>query len=396
MALRKKLERLAGDVEEQPGNAGGTTDSQPPALKSPVDIRSAALTVVATLLVILVLQQAQEVLIPIVLAVLISYALDPLVWALTKRRVPRGLAAILVLAAALGAAGATAYSLSDEAMAIVEELPQAARQFRREWQDSRRHAEPGPIEKVQKAATEIEKTAAATAPEGAAPRGVMRVQIEEPAFRASDYLWWGSVNAAAFAGQATLILFLVYFLLLSGDGFKRRLVKIAGPTLTRKKITVQILDEINARIERFLAVQVATSLIVAAATWLALSWLGLENAAIWGLVAGVFNSIPYFGPVIVTGGLSVVAYLQFEDVGLTAMAAGIALVITSLEGWLLTPALMGRAASMSPVAIFIGLLFWSWVWGVWGMILAVPMLMIIKAICDYIEDLMWIGELLGE
>jgi predicted PurR-regulated permease PerM len=392
MALPKKADRITEDVEERAGQA----ESRPPALESPLDIRSAALTVVATLLVILVLQQAQEVLIPIVLAVLISYALDPPVWALTKRRVPRGLAAILVLAAALGAAGATAYSLSDEAMAIVEELPQAARRFRREWQDSRRHAEPGPIEKVQQAATEIEKTAAATALEGAAPRGVMRVQIEEPAFRASDYLWWGSVNAAAFLGQATLILFLVYFLLLSGDGFKRRLVKIAGPTLTRKKVTLQILDEINARIERFLAVQVATSLIVAAATWLALSWLGLENAAIWGLVAGIFNSIPYVGPVIVTGGLSVVAYLQFEDVGLTAMAAAIALVITSLEGWLLTPTLMGRAASMSPVAIFIGLLFWSWVWGVWGMILAVPMLMITKAICDHIEDLQWIGELLGE
>jgi predicted PurR-regulated permease PerM len=113
-------------------------------------------------------------------------------------------------------------------------------------------------------------------------------------------------------------------------------------------------------------------------------------------MAGVLNSIPYFGPIVVSGGLTLVAYLQFTTVEMAIYVAAIALVITTLEGWLLTPALMGRAASINPAAIFIGIIFWSWVWGVWGLILAVPMLMIVKSVCDRIEELQPIGELLGE
>ena len=98
----------------------------------------------------------------------------------------------------------------------------------------------------------------------------------------------------------------------------------------------------------------------------------------WGLLAGLFNSIPYLGPVIVTVGLGVVAFMQFDDLLKSAYVCGAAFAITSLEGFLLTPALMGRAAQMNPVAIFVGLLFWTWIWGVWGTVLAVPMLMMLK------------------
>jgi predicted PurR-regulated permease PerM len=98
----------------------------------------------------------------------------------------------------------------------------------------------------------------------------------------------------------------------------------------------------------------------------------------------------------VTGGLGVVAFMQFDDLLRTMYICGTAFIITSLEGFLLTPALMSKAAKMNPVAIFIGLLFWSWIWGVWGTVLAVPMLMIFKTICDHVEDLEPIGELLGE
>jgi predicted PurR-regulated permease PerM len=192
-----------------------------------------------------------------------------------------------------------------------------------------------------------------------------------------------------------MILFLSYFLLVADDLYKRKLVRIM-PTLSKKKVTVQIVDEIGAQIERFMLVQVFTSLIVAVATSIALWWVGLGQPVIWGLAAGILNSIPYFGPLIVTGGLMLVAYLQFATIEMAIYVAAIALVITTLEGWLLTPALMGRAASINPAAIFIGIIFWSWVWGVWGLILAVPMLMMTKAVCDRIEELQPIGELLGE
>jgi len=143
-------------------------------------------------------------------------------------------------------------------------------------------------------------------------------------------------------------------------------------------------------------VQVLTSAIVGVASWLVFRWLGLEQAAVWGLVAGLFNSIPYFGPVVVTGGIAVVALLQFGTISMALLLAGAALAITSLEGFLLTPWLTSRAARMNPVAIFVGLLFWTWLWGVWGTLLAVPMLMTLKAVCDRIEDLQPIGEMLGD
>jgi predicted PurR-regulated permease PerM len=225
---------------------------------------------------------------------------------------------------------------------------------------------------------------------------VQRVQVVQPAFRAADYLWTGGVGLFGFLGQFVMILFLVYFLLVTGDLYKRKLVKIAGPQLSKKKVTIQILDEINNQIESFIKVQIVASMVVAVATGAVLWWFGVRDYVVWGLLAGLFNSIPYVGPVLVTGGLGVVAFMQFDDLIKTAYVCAATFAITSLEGFLLTPALMGRAAQMNPVAVFVGLLFWTWVWGVWGTVLAVPMLMMFKAVCDHIEDLQPVGELLGE
>ena len=371
---------------------GASGEPEPLVIRMPVDIRNVALSAIATILVVLFLQYAQAVLIPVVLGTLTFYALDPIVDRIQKLGIPRAIGAAAVLTVLVGGVGYGLWTLRDDATAVIEELPRAATEVR---QSLRRPREPSAIDKLQEAAKEIDKTAAAAAgPNTPDPGGVQRVQIVQP-FRATDYLTYGSMGALAFGSQAVMILFLSYFLLVSDDLFKRKLVKIV-PTLSKKKITVEIVEEIGTQIERFLLVQVFTSLLVAVATSLALWWLGLEQAVIWGLLAGVLNSVPYFGPLVVTGGLMVVAYLQFRTFDMTFLVAGIALVITTLEGWLLTPTLMGKAASINPVAIFVGIIFWSWVWGVWGLILAVPMLMMIKAICDRIEELQPIGELLGE
>ncbi len=248
---------------------------------------------------------------------------------------------------------------------------------------------------MQKAAAELEKAADGN---GAPPTrpGVTRVQVEDAPINVNDYVMWGSMSIAAGAGQLLLILFLAYFLLSSGDLYRRKLVKIVGPSLTKKKVTVQILQEIDRQIESFLLVQLFTSAVVGIATWLAFRWVGLEQAAVWGLLAGIFNSIPYVGPVIVSGGTAIIAFLQFGTMEMTLLASGVAMVITSLEGFLLTPWLTSRAARMNAVAVFVGLLFWGWVWSVWGMLLAVPMLMVIKAVCDHVEDFKGVGELLGD
>ncbi len=249
-----------------------------------------------------------------------------------------------------------------------------------------------PVEKVQQAADRLQDTAK---PEKPAP-GVLRVQVEDPPFQARAFVWSSSVGLLSAANQLIMILFLTYFMLLSDQLFKRKLVEIVGPTISRKKTTVRVLEDIAGQIEQFLKIQMFTSVLVAVATWGALWALGLHQAALWGLLAGIFNSIPYYGPLLVTGGLSLVGFLQFETVGMTAAVAGVSLLITTLEGSLVTPMLMRRAASMNHVAIFAGLLFWSWVWGIWGMLLAVPLMMVLKVVCDHVESLQPVGHLLGD
>jgi predicted PurR-regulated permease PerM len=370
------------------------TETGPPTqADTHLSIRSVSLTVLAFAATMYLLHWAQEAFIPIVLSILISYSLEPIVAALTQLRVPRIIAAGLVVVMAGGALGYGAYSLSDDAAAIVAQLPEAAQRLRRTMQRDR---SPGTIQQVQKAAAELQKTADQATGTNPAPKDVTRVQIEEPAINVRQYVTWGSASLVGFAGQATLVFFFVFFLLASGDLFKRKIVKLAGPSLEKKKVTVQILDEINRQIARFLLVRIVTSIVVGVATGIAFSLIGVKQAALWGTVAGIFNTVPYFGPMIVALTTAVVAFLQFGTVEMAIYVSGVSLVITSIEGWLLTPWLTSRTAKTNEVAIFIGLIFWSFVWGIWGTLLAVPMLVAVKAYCDHIEDLKPVGELLGE
>jgi predicted PurR-regulated permease PerM len=367
-----------------------------PAVRVQADIHNLALTVLTVLAVIFVLHWARAFFIPLMLGVMISYAFSPIVNRMQEWRIPRAIGAAVLLAGIVGGTGSLVYSLSDEAAQLIETLPDAAQKFRKalrkEWGTT-----DGAMEQMQKAAVQLESAANETiAPTATAPKGVTRVLIEKPKLNISDYLWTGTLGAAVFTGQAVMVLFLTYFLLVSGDTFRRKLVRITGPTLSKKKVTLQVLDEITAQIQRYLLVQIFTSIVVGVATWLAFLWIGLEHAAIWGIVSGVFNMIPYLGPVIVTGGTGLVGFLQFGTVSMALVVAGISLVITTLEGYLLTPWLTGRASRMNAVMVFVGVLFWGWLWGVWGLLLGVPIIMMIKAICDRVEDLKPVGELLGK
>jgi predicted PurR-regulated permease PerM len=360
-----------------------------------VSVRSIALTIIAVTAAMYLLHWAQEVFIPIVLSVLISYALEPPVGWLMRVRLPRLIASGMVVTLLAGSLAYGAYSLTDDATAIVASVPEAAQKLRQMVRNGQRD-ETSTLQQVQEAAQELQKTADEAAGAAPAPRGVQRVQVVQPAFDLREYMTWGSASVVAFGGQAVLVIFFVFFLLASGDLFKRKLVKIAGPSLEKKRITVQILNEIDTQISRFLFVRVVTSVVVGVATWIAFTLVGLQEAAFWGLAAGVFNSIPYFGPLIVAAGTALVGFLQFGSIGMAFYVSAISLAITSLEGWLLTPWLTSRTARTNEVAIFIGLIFWSFLWGIWGTLLAVPMLVAVKACCDRIEDLKPIGELLGE
>ena len=352
---------------------------------------------IATLAAVAFLRYAAAVFIPIVLAVLVGYALDPLVSRLVRWRIPRPLAAMLAVLAVLIGVGSSTYALRHRFVAVIETLPDSARKLRQTIQRQIDTSDsPGTLDRIKEAATEIEKTANATATPSAPKAGVTRVQVEAPAFRASEYIWLGSRSLLDLAGQAIVILFLAFFLLASGDLYKRKLVRIVGGDFAQKRITVEAIHEIDRQIERFLAVQIWTSVFVGVATFLALELMGVAQPVIWAVAAGILNFIPYFGAVIAAVGLGMVAFVQFGTLLPSLEVAGLVLFIRIIEGGLISPMWMGKAAGINGAALFVSLLFWTWMWGLIGTLVAVPLTMIIKTACERIEGLEAFGELLNE
>jgi predicted PurR-regulated permease PerM len=370
------------------------TTAEVPQLRGLGRRRNAPLVLLAVIATIFALEWAQPVVIPLVLALIISYALGPLVNRLERLAIPRALSAGVLLIAFVVGVGAAAWSLRDEALNLIDTLPEAVSKM----QAAARKEFTGPrtaIEKVQKAAEELERATEEDAADKPPP-GVTRVQIEKPQLDIREYLVTTLAGGTALIGSGLIVLFLAFFLLASGDAFRRKWVTLSGPTLTRRKITIQVMDEIRSQIQRYLGVQVLTSVIVGVTSGLAFWAIGLENAAVWGVTAGVLNMVPYLGAIVTTAGTALVAFFQFGTVGMALGVASISFVINTLEGSWLTPWLSGRASHMNAVVVFAGLLFWTWLWGGWGLILGLPIMMVIKAVCDHVEDLKPIGEFMGE
>ncbi|MCW5979033.1 MAG: AI-2E family transporter [Bryobacteraceae bacterium] len=356
--------------------------------------RNTALTLLSILAIIFLLRYAQAVFVPIALAVLISFALNPFVTLLCRLRVPRALSAAIVLLVVLMGTGYGVYALRHQALEAVENLPDVARELRRQIRQVRgTPGNAGPIEKIREAASEIEKAADEVAVSPEKPRAVA---VQDSGLRVDEYLRAGSMRLIAVLSQGVMVVFLVFFLLSSGDLFKRKFVRLSGNSISEKRVTLEGLNEINAQVQRFLLTRIFTSALVGVATAVALWAFGVRQPAFWGLAAGVFNSIPYVGPFIATVGVAIVALLQFGAVSTALAVGGTAMLITGLEGFLLTPALMGKIARINGVSMFVSLIFWSWLWGAIGMVVAIPIMMVVKSACDRIEGLQPIGELLGE
>jgi predicted PurR-regulated permease PerM len=364
-------------------------------LHMPVDVRSASLVVLAVLASVFALQWGQAVFIPLMLSLLMTYALSPLVELLHRWHLPRWIGAALILVGLFGGIGWTGYSLSGNASQLLDSLPVAAQKLGLAMRRDK-GASATPLESVQAAAAQLEKAAEENSARVASRRGVARVVIERPNFNVRDYLLSGTVGLLSAMGQLTLVAFLTYFALCSGDTFRRKLIKITGSSLQKKKVTVHVLDDITRNIERYLLVQILVSAVVGVATGLAFWALGVENAAVWGIIAAVTNLIPYIGSVIVLAAAGLVAFLQFNSLQMGIVVGGVSLAIHTIIGNLLMPWLTSRTSRMNPVAVFVGVIFWGWLWGIWGLLLGIPITMVIKSICDRVEDLQPIGELLGE
>ncbi|MBT9510857.1 MAG: AI-2E family transporter [Acidovorax sp.] len=363
-------------------------------LHMPVDVRNLSLALLALFASVALLHWASAVFIPIMLSLLLTTALRPAVDILHRWYIPRWLGAgALLIAIVLGLAS-TAWSLSDGAAQLLDSLPVAAKKVRDNLKA--RAGGSSPLDTMQKAATQIEQAANENSTATPARRGVQRVIVERPPFNIRDYLWSGTVGLMSALGQLMVVVFLTYFALASGNLLRDKLLRIAGTSLERRKVTTRVLDDITRQIQRYLLLQVFTSVLVGVATGLAYWALGLQNAAVWGVVAGVLNLAPYIGSAMVTGASALVAFLQFGTLDMALAIGGASLVIHTLVGNLLTPWLTSRTSSMSPVAVFVSVLAWGWLWGLWGLLLGIPVMMAVKAVCDRVEDLKPVGELLGQ
>lgn len=371
--------------------------SEPLRLHMPVDVRSLSLAVLALVAVLFALHGAGAFFVPMLLGVMLSYALNPLVDRLERLRLPRALAAALLLLGLVGGVGWTGYALSDDASKLLESLPVAAEKVKAAIA-ARRPGAGSALDQVQKAATQLEQAAESSAlvPATAPSRGITRVVVERSRFNLHDYLWTGTMGLLALAGAATVVVFIAFFLLAAGDTFRRKLVHLAGPTFAKRRLTVQTLDEIGAQIQRYLLVQAFTSAMVGLTIWLAFTAVGVEHAAVWGVVAFVGDFIPYIGAAVLTTSAGLMSFVQFGSVDMALLVSGIALGVHTLSGNLLMPYLSSRSSRMNPVAVFIGVLAFGWLWGLWGLLLGVPILASAKAVCDRVDGLQPVGELLGD
>ncbi len=358
----------------------------------PVLRRSPAAAILATIGLVAALYFARGFIVPLLIGILASYTLRPLVDRIQSRHLPRPVAAALVLALLTGGAGYVAYAVSGQAAVMIEKLPEAARKLRLSQTVSRDSA-PTPLQNVQAAAQELQRVAADAAQmRGARPAG--RPNTENSSWL-QDYALAQSALLLAVLAQMPIVLLLTYFLLASGDHFRRKLVEFVGPTLSRKKSVLHTLAEIDTQVQHYLLVTLVSNALIGVVTWLAFWALGMEQAGAWGVLAGVLHFVPYLGPVVLAGAAGVAAYLQF---GAPLPALGVAAVATLIGGSIgmgLTPWLQSRYSRVNAAVLFIALLFFGWLWGVAGLLLGAPLIAIAKVICDRVEVLQSTGKLLG-
>lgn len=360
-----------------------------------VNARGLALAIIATATLVFSLQWAQKFFIPLTFGIFAAYTLNPLVVWLERIKVARVFGATLVTLMIFFGVGAICFTLQGEFLSIVEEMPAATHKLSRLLSQAK-DGQPTTIQQMQAAATEIVQATSSNVPVQASRPLKKMITADAPSFKVVDWVWAGSMGVLGFVGQATMVIFLVFFFLLAGDTFKRKLVKLTGPSLRQKKITVHILDEINTSIQNYMFMLLVTNILLSLLMWLALRAIGIENAGAWAVAAGFLHIMPYFGSLLITGALCLVAFMQFESLQMVLLTAGVSMGIATLVGTVVTTWMTGRIAKMNPAAVFVSLLFWGWLWGVWGMLLGVPIIVILKVVSERVEGMEFVAELLAE
>jgi predicted PurR-regulated permease PerM len=348
-----------------------------------------ATILIAVILTIAAAKIAEPVLVPLVAGIMLSYALRPLVSAIERVRIPRLAAAALVMSVLVGLLTFIGYAIRDDFNAAVAELPGAARKLRVAIANAA--AAPGPITHVKEAAKELDRAAAeATGAAAPHPPKPDAVATQVQSFVDAQY---GRVLVVA--TEIFFAMLLAFFLLAAGDTFRRKVARLAGESLARRRVTVEVLNDIDGQVQRYLVTLLWTNCLIAVVTWVALALLGLPNAGLWGAITGLLHVIPYAGPAVAAAGVGVAMFLHAGTLADALVAVTVVVAIVTAIGMGYMTWLQGKASRMNAVAVFIGVLFFGWLWGGWGLLLGLPLMAVLKSISDRVESMRPVSELLG-
>lgn len=345
--------------------------------------RTTALVGIFVLLALYTLYFARPFLLPVVVATILNFLLSPVVRGLERLRVPPAIGAVLVIVALLGIVAVGIHRLSGPAAEWIDRAPEGIERVERRIRGIRR-----PVEQVQQAAARVEEEVERL--KGNGDDRTPQVSVQD------DATWTGAIlsRTQAFIGGAVVVMILLYFLLASGDLFLRKLVRVL-PRLQDKRRAVEIARQTELHISTYLSTVTLINTGLGVCVGLAMWAVGLPNPALWGVVAGLLNYVPYLGALVTLVVIAVVSILTFEDLGRAMVAPLVYFAINFTEGSFVTPTIVGRRLTLNPVVVFAGLVFWGWLWGIPGALLAVPLLATFKIFCDHLEPLAPIGEFLG-
>jgi predicted PurR-regulated permease PerM len=333
--------------------------------------RSIALTVLAVLAVFYTLYFAATLFVPIAAAVLLSMLLAPPVQFLERLHVPRLAASAFVVLATVGCIGAGLAALAGPAQIWIEKGPESLQKMERRLFPIRK-----PLESITRA-TEVK-----------AHNGPQEVRVIQPAL--TDLVLSGTPQAVT---SIISVAILVYFLLASGDVFLRKLVTVI-PSFHDKKRAVEITRQIETDISFYLLNFTLVNVGLGTAMAVVTALLEIPNPLLWGTLVAVLNFVPYVGALISMAVLAVVGVQTFDSLPHALAAPGILLVFVGITGEVITPFVLGRGLKLNPVAIFVAILLWGWLWGIVGVLLAVPLLASFKIICERVEPLHSVAEFL--
>jgi predicted PurR-regulated permease PerM len=340
--------------------------------------RSAGITTLTVLALLYTLYFARPFLLPIVVALLLSFLFSPLVRALARFKIRPPVSAGLIILGLLGTVGFVGYELSGPVQGWAASAPQtfATAQAR--------------IREVLKPLERATQRAESAAGAVAGPETPQEVVVRQPSLIARLF---GTTQKFLVAAMEVLIL--LYFLLAAGDLFLQKLIKVL-PNLRDKQKAVEIARKTEASISTYLLTTLAITFTEGVVVALAMWAIGMPNPLLWGAMVVVLEFIPYLGAAIMTAILTLAALTVYDTIGEALLVPGVFLVINVIQGNFISPALMGHRLALNPVALLVGLTFWFWIWGLPGAFIAVPLLATFKIFCDHIESLAAVGEFLGE